>query len=863
MNTLTKLDANRRSVSIDLSTMDVELNLEGANNKNNKTFDSYSSITFIPKVSETFIDIIAENIEQVSINGHIVKCEYDGSKLYLKNLIPNTKNIVTICAKCKYSITGEGLHRYFDPQDSNCYLYTHYEPTDARRVYACFDQPDLKAHWNITVTAPKNWIVLSNSSKKEQKDSDTTSTHIFKTTPKLSSYITAIVAGNYHSIKDEYYDTENKQKIELGLYCRKSLAHLLDYDDFFYVTKQGLKFYNKHYDYPYPWGKYDQILVPEYNIGAMENPGCVTFSEKTYLFKSTPTFAGKQARANTILHEMCHMWFGDLVTPKWWDDLWLKESFADHQGTFVTASATKYKQAWATFACKRKAWAYKQDSLSTTHPILADIVDVDAAKENFDGITYAKGASVLKQLVAWVGEEDFFKVASQYFKKNAYKNTSLKDLTISLKNVSNKDFDNWIEKWLNTTNVSILSPNLVIDNDEITSLSIQQKCVTVKGEKVLRPHQIKVGFYKYNSDKSKLEKYHIVNVELIEELTNIENIQGLTKPDILVVNDEDLTYAITRLDPTSLENAIKSMHLIDDDLTRSILWSSIFNQVSDRILSTEKYLTALYNNLAYEENDAIVQTVLEQTLNILNYMKPGKARQAIVNLAEFARNALKNSKNYDLKKVWANAYVDFMLKMDLQNFTKAKNLHVKRLMQLLNNEFENFKTDKQLKWKIARVLYMHDFYSINDLDEMLKVDPSGDGKIGYLKAKSSFISKSKKLELFQQITTDNTLSNEQLLALIEGFNTGISDSEKLYFASKYFEIIEQVWNSKTIVMAKHIINGLYPKIIDSNDIPEYNPIIVMTTNWLTSNLQAPHVLRKLIIENNDLTLKALRCRSIN
>ncbi|QPK94698.1 aminopeptidase N [Actinomyces sp. zg-332] len=866
MNTLTKIEAHERSNTIDLATMDVELDLLEAENKDNKTFDSYSSLTFTPKVEETFFDIIAESIESVAINGQIADFEYDGSKLFISGLTPNKTNTVKVSAKCYYSITGEGLHRYFDPEDGRCYLYTHYEPTAARKVYACFDQPDLKANWNFTVIAPQSWIVLSNSPEDSSEATGNASKHVFKPTPKLSSYITAIVAGEYFKVTEEYVDPNSGQKIDLGVYCRQSLSKYFDYEDFLYVTKCGLEFYNKNYDYPYPWGKYDQILVPEYNIGAMENPGCITYSEKKFLFKNTPTIADRQSRANTILHEMCHMWFGDLVTPLWWDDLWLKESFADHQGTFTTAFATKYKQAWSAFACRRKAWAYQQDSLPTTHPILADIKDVDAASENFDGITYAKGASVLKQLVAWVGEENFFKAAADYFKHNAYKATTLVDLTKSLNKVIDKDFDDWIEKWLNTTNASVITARIASEGDEIISLSLKQECITVSGEKVIRPHQLKLGLYRFiseeNSSNPKLVRYECLDVELADETVDIDSAVGLAKPDVLVINDEDLTYAITRVDDTSVSNLVKGMHTIESSLTRAVLWLSLFTQARDGILPINTYLEIVLNNLHREENDAIVQCVLDQTQTLVSCMKPENSRTALASLARFTHSIILDAPSYDLKLAWAKAYLNFASRLDSADF--AEDTHAEKLLELVNNNVDNFETDLQLMWQVARVLAIYNVYDLSDLDALKEKDPSGEGIIGYMRAKASILGDGKKQALFEEICTNKTLSNEQLLALLDGFNTHLSDEEKLVYADKYFERIEQLWNERSIVMARHITHGLFPKTFYVADVlPDYNPVLEKTRNWLTTNLSAPHVLRKLIVENYDLALKSLRTQSVN
>ena len=460
---LTRSEAQSRTQLLEVDSYSVHIDVSNAETDAD-TYLSRTVVDFSARfVDSTFIDLIADSVSSVLINGESLSPAevFDGARVTFP--VRAGRNSLTIEAQARYSTSGEGLHRFTDPADGKTYLYTQYEPTDARRVFANFDQPDLKAEFIFTVTAPAHFQVLSNRTEARTEPADGSAgavTHYFEPTLKQSSYITCITAGPYEGATDEWTDPRTGQTVQLGAWTRASLVDHLDADDIFGVTKAGLEFFTSEFDYPYPWGKYDQIFVPEYNLGAMENPGLVTFTDNL-IFRDKVTDANYESRANVILHEMAHMWFGDLVTMKWWDDLWLKESFADFMGGLALAEATRFTDGWVTFALRRKAWAYTQDLYPTTHPIVADIPDVEAAKLNFDGITYAKGASVLKQLVAFVGREAFFAGSRLYFRRFEYGNTELADFLECLAEAApDRDIANWASAWLGTSGVSELSLQL-------------------------------------------------------------------------------------------------------------------------------------------------------------------------------------------------------------------------------------------------------------------------------------------------------------------------------------------------------------------------------------------------------------------
>jgi aminopeptidase N len=574
---LTRDEARARAALLDVDSYQVALDLTTSE----RTFSSTSTITFAcaRPGADTFLDLIATRLVSVTLNGaELDPGSYDGSRVALPNLAAH--NEVTVVAECAYSRTGEGLHRFVDPADGAVYLYSQFEPADARRMFANFEQPDLKASFQFTVTAPAAWQVLGNSATPEPEVHGEVGVWRFAPTPRISTYITVIVAGPYHVERDHYERVlENGETlhIPLAVACRASLAGYLRPAEIFTVTKQGLDFFHDAFGFPYPFGVYSQAFVPEYNLGAMENPGCVTFTEEV-VFRAKVTDAAYEGRATVILHEMAHMWFGDLVTMAWWDDLWLKESFADYMGELSLVEATEWTGGWTSFANRRKAWAYRQDQLPTTHPIVADIRDLQAAKLNFDGITYAKGASVLKQLVAYVGQQPFLAGARAYFVKHAWGNTRLADLLDALEQASGRDLGNWSRAWLETSGVNTLRPELEVDAAGLVSkLTIHQEASAE--HPTLRPHRIAIGCFE-QSDHG-LSRVRRVELDITGERTEVPELVGVPRPRLLLLNDEDLSFCKIRFDDVSLATIRSSLADIDDQLARALCWSAAWDMTRD------------------------------------------------------------------------------------------------------------------------------------------------------------------------------------------------------------------------------------------------------------------------------------------
>ena len=609
---LTRVEAEERKsiVSAPIS-YHVQLDLT----RDARTFGSTTTICFGAEPgSETFLDLIADNVTEIILNDEAL----DPAQVFEDNRIALTglrrRNEVTVKADCVYSNTGEGLHRSVDPSDGNIYLYSQFEVPDARRVYAVFDQPDLKATFDFTVLAPKSWIVTSNMPVKSKEDVDDVITAdgvlgdhepesarswTFETTPIMSSYLSAICAGPYAEWHPTYLN-EDGRTVPMAQYCRQALAPAFakDVDYLFDITKKGFAFYAKTWGVPYPYAKFDQIYVPEYNAGAMENIGMVTIRDQ-YVFESKVTDALAERRVVTVLHELAHMWFGDYVTMKWWNDLWLNESFAEFTSTLATAEATEWHDAWATFCSGEKSWALNQDQLSTTHPIVAPINDLNDTYVNFDGITYAKGASVLKQLVYYVGREKFFQGINQYLNKYAYSNATLADLLHELEKASGRDLKAWSAKWLEESGINTIATEVEENADgTIASLTLNQ---TAPAEHpVLRPHRLAVGFYDEDPATGKIVRTDRFELDVDGESTVVAAAAGKKRPAFILVNDDDLTYTKLRFDADSLSFALANLQRFDDALARAVVWLSLWDMTRDGDLAAEKFIDTTLALLATE-----------------------------------------------------------------------------------------------------------------------------------------------------------------------------------------------------------------------------------------------------------------------
>lgn len=827
---LTRIEAQERRAIVDTHSYEVSLDLTtGA-----EVFASRTVVVFAATPgASTFIDLIAREVHEITLNGRSLdpSTVFTDSRIALDGL--EAENELVIVADAEYTNTGEGLHRFVDPVDGEVYLYSQFEVPDSRRVFAVFEQPDLKATFQFTVTAPAAWKVISNSPTPEPVAAgEGAATWSFEPTPRISSYITALIAGPYESTFSELTSASGRT-IPLGVYARKSLWQYLDADYVFDKTRQGFAYFEEKFDFPYPFAKYDQLFVPEFNAGAMENAGAVTFTE-SYVFRSKVTDAIKERRVVTILHELAHMWFGDLVTMKWWDGLWLNESFAEWASTIATAEATEWTEAWTTFNAMEKTWAYRQDQLPSTHPVVAEINDLEDVQVNFDGITYAKGGSVLKQLAAWVGIEEFFAGVAAYFKKNAWSNTELADLLTELESTSGRELTSWSKKWLETAGVNTLAPEIVSDaSGVITRFAIVQTAPA--DYPTIRPHRLGVGFY--NLDGDALVRVHHIELDVDGDLTEVPELKGLARPDLVLLNDEDLAYAKIRLDERSLRTAIAHLGKITDPLARSLVWGAAWDQTRDAEASASDYVDLVLGNIAAETESTTVRTTLAQLQLAANaYVAPEKRDATREKVAEglwaLAQAAPAGS---DSQLQFVTAYAS----------AASTPAQWERVRQVRDGEvsLEGLDIDTDLSWALLVSLAAGGVVTAADIDAALAADNTAKGGEFAAQAKGALPdAAAKRLSWDLLIDNDdqpNTIVRAAALGIVHPAGVDVLGE----FVRPYFEMLLPIWNGRTYQIAQYLIVGLYPAALANIELRD------ATRAWLAANVDAAPALRRLVNEN--------------
>lgn len=826
---LTRIEAQERRAIIDTQSYEIALDVT----KGAEVFGSRSVVRFTATPgASTFIDLIAGEVREITLNGESIdpSTAFADSRIALTGLAE--ENILIVDADCLYTNTGEGLHRFVDPVDGEVYLYSQFEVPDSRRVFAVFEQPDLKATFQFTVTAPSAWKVISNSPTPEPIVHDGASTWGFAATPRISSYITAIVAGPYEATFSELTSASG-QIVPLGVYGRKSLWQHIDADYIFDKTREGFAYFESKFGVPYPFAKYDQMFVPEFNAGAMENAGAVTFTE-TYVFRSKVTDAVKERRVVTILHELAHMWFGDLVTMKWWNDLWLNESFAEWASTIATAEATEWTEAWTTFNAMEKTWAYRQDQLPSTHPIVAEINDLEDVQVNFDGITYAKGGSVLKQLAAWVGIEEFFAGVSEYFKKHAWGNTEVSDLMVELEKTSGRDLSTWSKKWLETAGVNTLSPFITEAADgTISRFAITQTAPA--DYPTIRPHRLGIGFY--NLIEGELTRTHYVEIDVDGDLTEVSELHGLARPDLVLLNDNDLAYAKIRLDDRSLATAIAHLADISDPLARSLVWGAAWDQTRDAESAASDYIDLVLGNIGRETESTTVRTTLLQLQLAANqYVTPESRTAAREKVADglwaLAEGAEAGS---DSQLQFVTAFANALVTPE----------HAATVGALRSGEttLPGLEIDTDLSWQLLAGLATIGATDAATIDVALAADNTAKGGEFAAQARASLPTAEAKRVAWASLIEKDDAPNTIVRAAALGFVHPSSVDVLGEFVPAYFDMLLPIWNTRTYQIAQYLIVGLYPKSLANIELRD------ATRAWLAANQDAAPALRRLVNEN--------------
>ncbi|KQQ10912.1 aminopeptidase N [Rathayibacter sp. Leaf296] len=837
---LTRSEAQERASLIQVIDYDISLDLtRGA-----ETFLSTTTVRFTAvEGASTFLDAITRTVHSVVLNGvELDPAEVaDGVRIRLDSLA--AQNELTVVADAMYTNTGEGLHRFVDPVDGEVYLYSQFEVPDSRRVFAVFEQPDLKAEFRFTVTAPAAWQVVSNQPTPEPVPvGEDIATWSFEPTPRISSYITALIAGPYVVERDSLVSSDGRT-VPLGVFARASLAPHLDADYVFEKTKQGFAFYEEKFGVPYPFDKYDQLFVPEFNAGAMENAGAVTFTE-TYVFRSKVTDAIRERRVVTILHELAHMWFGDLVTMKWWNDLWLNESFAEYASTLATAEATEWTEAWTTFAAMEKSWAYRQDQLPSTHPIVATINDLEDVQVNFDGITYAKGASVLKQLVAWVGEKEFLAGVHEYFVKHAFSNTELRDLLVELEATSGRDLTEWSAQWLETAGVNTLRPEIAVDESgSIASFAILQSAV--EEYPTIRPHRLAIGLYDFEGDR--LVRIDRLELDVDGERTEVPELIGRTRPALVLLNDDDLAYAKIRLDDASLAVAIEHLASIESPLARSLVWGSAWDATRDAESAPRDFVRLVLGNIDTETESTTLRTVLGQLVTTATqYVAPEHRSETVAQVGDRLRTLAEEA------EAGSDAQFQFV-KFFAAVASTPEHLDALEALRSGSTSLEGLEIDTDLSWELLIALVAGGRAGAEEIDSALAADTTATGQQSAAQARAAIPTAEAKRAAWESVTADDSAPNTIVRSTGLGFQR-TSDPQLLdAMVPVYFGALRELWEAKSYKIAEYLVVGFYPAATPS---PE---IVAATREWLEANPEVP-ALRRLVIENLAGVERALRAQ---
>jgi aminopeptidase N len=832
---LTQLDAEARAARVTNCAYELALDLK----RGSETYRGDLTVTFdLAGGDDLFLDYKGKAIERLEVNGAAVEPAWTGYRLTLPGGALGAHNTVHIVYENLYDHTGDGFHQFVDPEDKEEYLYTNFEPYEAHRLFPCFDQPDIKAAYHLTVTAPSEWEVIANSRPvAAAKQTDSRTRHEFERTKPFSTYLFALVAGPYHAVRDRHGE------VDLGLFCRKSLVKYLDADELFTVSKQGLDFFASFFDCPYPFGKYDQLFVPEFNSGAMENVGAVTHNEYM-VFRDPPTENQRRNRADTVLHEMAHMWFGDLVTMRWWNDLWLNESFATYMSYLCMGEATRFELGWQDFNASIKNWAYRQDQLVTTHPIAGQVADTEQTLLNFDGITYGKGASVIKQLVAAIGMEGFREGMRHYFRTYAYGNATLAQFLGALETGSGKDLEEWSRLWLETPSLNTISARWEADGDRITHLGLVQAAPAEYP--TIRPHHLEVGLVREEGDGFAVD---VLPVDLVSAEAEVPGARGLRRPSLVFPNYNDHGYAKVALDADSLAFVREKIDRLNDPLLRQLLWSSLWNMTRDQQLKSTDFLALVREKIPLEENLKLVEAELSHaTATLSRYVPESKRKTEFHRFFLAAWEALKKAPRGDAQIIWARALIGSALAHE----------DIELTAQLADGK-ENvpgLAIDQEMRWGIAAKYVAYGLGGAPDrMAEEAKRDPSDRGQRAKLRAETSLPDPAVKAAAWERFNGEGYGSLYLTEAAMSGFNWTDQRAILEPYVERFFATVPQVFRSRDKEFATSYFGALFPGY-------RVEPGLLARSERLLGEAgdELP-MLTRLLREANDDLGRAIRCRA--
>ena len=800
---LTETEAQERASRVSDVSYDIALDLVAGK----ATYGGDVTIRFNTSGSgPLFLDFRGREIELLEVNGQRLEPDWTGYRLTLPAESVSGSMTVRVVYTNDYDTTGDGFHRFVDPEDDAEYVYTNFESYEAHRLFPCFDQPDIKARYVFGVTAPADWTVFSNGpSESTEPAADGRTLHRFARTESFSTYLTALICGAY------VFRAIEHNGLSLRLYARASMEHYLDDQapEVLELTTQGMDFYSELFDQPYPFGsKYDQVFVPEYNSGAMENVACVTYNE-AYLFRDPPTDNERLDRAETFLHELAHMWFGNLVTMRWWNDLWLNESFATYISYLGMTSATRFDNAWKVFNYRIKRWAYQTDQLPTTHPIAGTAADTEIAFLNFDGITYGKGASVLKQLAKYIGPDAFRDGLRLYFRRHAWGNATLADFLACLEEARGASLQDWSEKWLRTSSVNTIAAKWTVADGKLATLAIEQ---TAPAEyPTLRPHAFEVALVGNGSEPLTIES----QPAWIEgALTDLPEMRGHAAPALVFPNFGDHAYAKVALDAQSLEFVRDNLNRVDDALLRELLWMSLWEMVRDQKLSSTEFLAIARDRMGSESDRDILDMAVERSALALARYVPESRRTEEAHLwFERALGLLGSTTDTDHQILWARAAVAVAASAD----------DVARLAAATAKDepVNGFALDQEMRWLVAVKAVA---FGLPDADALLALEAGRDrsdrGRRAMLRAEASRPTEAAKAEAWERINGEGYGSFHLTRAAMQGFYWPHQQSVLAPYEDRFFDKVRGVFETRDHPFARSYLLSLYPGYLAEPDVLE-------------------------------------------
>ncbi len=841
---LSRREAEERGAAISDVAYDLALSLEGGT----EGYRGEAALSFsFEGEAPTFLDFSGGAIERLEVNGRAVEPQWEGHRIHLPQEWLESDNRVQVGYRNRYDYGGEGFHQFVDPQDGREYLYTHLEPYQAHRVLPCFDQPDLKATYRLVVDAPDQWQVASSAveTASERLRADRRR-HLFERSLPFSPYLLAVVAGPYHVVGDHH------RGLPLRLFCRGSLRQFLEPDELLEITRQGLDFYADFFDCPYPFTKYDQLFVPEFNWGGMENVAAVTYSEQ-FLFRDRPTQNDRLRRAEVLLHELAHMWFGDLVTMRWWDDLWLNESFATYMAYLAVEEATRFSGSWQNFHSRMKVWAYRQDELVTTHQIAGEVPTTDDTFLNFDGITYGKGAAVIKQLVASTGADGFREGMRRYFRRHAFDNATLNDFLRALQEGSGLDLESWARTWLQTRSLNRLWADWEAGDGRLDHLRLRQSAPPDFPE--LRPHYLEVAVV---ADRDGGLSVHTLPLRLEGEAAEVPEAGRLPAPRMVVPNHGDHAYAKVSLDPRTLAAAKSLLAELADPLLRQLLWSSMWMMVRDRELRSTEFLQLVRRQLVLEQDLQVLQMVIALAAGdytarslapeVLDYYVPPSARQGEAH--RFFRSgweALRRTSSSDAQALWLRGMIGQAISQE--------DLELAGRLVDGKEEVPGLDIDQEMRWEVAIRWMAH---GVPGSDERLAAerrrDGSDRGQRALMRAEAARPSPEVKAEVWERIHRQGYGSLHLMRAAMSGFGWWHQRELLGPYLERFFRGLPEVFATWEREAAKQYFLRLFPWYRLEEDV-------LRRARELLGDVGDQPMLQRLLREAVDDLERALACRA--